>query len=335
MIEVIILAGGKGKRMSQTLPKVMHKISDMTMIDHVILSAKGIDPDKIILIHSQTLEEHFKDIKYINSCTKVLQKEPLGTGNAVLSALTDLDPNKIHIVLLGDAPGIPSESLKEVASILKNSDIAILARYQNTPDALGRVLVDDKSNFIRILEHKEASEEEKKNKLCNTGILGFRPLILHKYLPTLKKNSILDEFLLTDLPAICKNDGLKISVLIEKDDKRFTANTQEELFLLQKEMDNFNIIADKFLESIAYRLESEDIEGKIEIEYFNGNISIKTKFGHYMINKNESKKEIWLSSPISGPKHFSYKNFRWVNYLNEDLEDLLNLEFSNTKFRVC
>ncbi|WP_341789636.1 sugar phosphate nucleotidyltransferase [Rickettsia endosymbiont of Polydrusus tereticollis] len=228
-VQIIILAAGNGSRMKSDLPKVMHKVGNTPMLEMVLKNAAQVTND-IILVYSEQLKKYLAPYK--NICRFVLQKEPLGTAHAVYSALNLIDDNKITIVLYGDHPLITPKVIEELINHLEvtNSAIATLSFERDDPAQCGRIITDDRNNFLEIVEFKNATEEEKKITHCNSGVMAFAPEVLKTYLPEFEFKVGGKEFYLTEIVRICADYAGSISYLLSEDYNLIIGvNTQEEL----------------------------------------------------------------------------------------------------------
>jgi UDP-N-acetylglucosamine pyrophosphorylase len=229
--QIIILAAGHGTRMASSLPKVMHKVGDRPMLDSVLYNAKGAS-DNVILVYSDQLRPYLEP--YINSCQFVLQRQPLGTAHAVFCANQQIETTKEVIVIFGDNPFISSEIIQKMITHLRdtNSAVATLVFEREDPAQYGRIITDKEGNFLKIVEFKFASEEEKKITLCNSGIMAFAPEVLQKYLPeclSLAEGEV-RELYLTDMVEICMRHKEKVSYLLSEDSNLVVGvNTPKEL----------------------------------------------------------------------------------------------------------
>ncbi|MFY9590191.1 sugar phosphate nucleotidyltransferase [Rickettsia endosymbiont of Halotydeus destructor] len=230
-IQIIILAAGNGSRMKSDMPKVMHKVGNTPMLEMVLKNAAQVTND-IILVYSQQLKKYLAP--YENICRFILQEEPLGTAHAVYSALNSIDDDKITTVLYGDHPLITPKVIKELINHLEVTDSAVttLSFERDDPAECGRIITDEQGNFLKIIEFKNATEEEKKITHCNSGVMAFAPGILKKYLPELRFETANSkkEFYLTKMVKICKNYAEKVDYLLSEDYNLIIGvNTQEEL----------------------------------------------------------------------------------------------------------
>ena len=229
----IILSAGIGKRMHSSLPKVMHPICGRPMVQYVIDAAKDVT-DKVIVVISNKIDKSiFKDV------TIAYQDVPLGTGDATKSALNaikDASDDARILILTGDNPLIKSSDLKSFLSYCneKDSDAALLTAVAENPEGFGRI-IRNKEEFVRIVEEKDATEEEKKIKEINTGIYVFKKKYLSYSLQKITPNNAQKEYYLTDALSILKDAGIKINVKrLERSLPVYGVNNRKELSLATK-----------------------------------------------------------------------------------------------------
>ncbi|HJD55562.1 MAG TPA: NTP transferase domain-containing protein [Rickettsia endosymbiont of Pyrocoelia pectoralis] len=241
--QIIILAAGKGTRMGTNLPKVMHKIGGVPMLEAVLKNSLKVTND-VVIVYSKQLEEYLTPYK--NLCKFALQEEQLGTGNAVYAAIGLINPNKIVAVLYGDHPLITPDIIDNLINHLEstNSDLVTLAFKTENPAQYGRIVTDEAGNFLEIVEFKNATEKEKEIKLCNSGIMAFAPGILTKHLDIcISEGSSNPETYLTSMVKICRDSGHKVSYLsLESEDSKLLigVNTQAELLEATSLFDDIN-----------------------------------------------------------------------------------------------
>jgi len=231
--QIIILAAGKGSRMKSDLPKVMHKVGKKSMLERVMDNALAVTND-IILVYSDHIKQYLPLFEH--KCKLSYQQEQLGTAHAVWTAKPLIRDDVHTAVLYGDNPLIIPQIITELFQHLQTSNAAVdaLVFEHEKPNAYGRILVDTDGNFKRIVEFKFATEEEKKIKLCNSGIMAFAPGILNKYIEACMdhaKNSLDNkELYLTEIIEVCRNYGEKVTCYTSKNHSLVIGvNTQEEL----------------------------------------------------------------------------------------------------------
>ena len=242
---VLIMAGGLGKRMESSLPKVLHKIGNYSMIIHVIKTAFLLNPDKIYIIVGkykdiidETIFKYLSENEYLK-IDYIIQEEPLGTGHAIFCSLNIIS-NHIQdkcIILSGDVPLISYETLKNL--IDKNKDKMLITKLEN-PTACGRIIFNDDKTFIKqIIEEKECSEEEKQIKYINCGIYQISVINLLKYIPLITNNNNTKEYYLTDIVDLMNYDNNNIGYYELSQNKQYeikNVNTKIDLINLNNEI---------------------------------------------------------------------------------------------------
>lgn len=208
---VVILAGGLGKRMESPIPKVCHYVKDKPMIVHVIETAKSLNPEKIFVvsgIYSPFIEDKLMSFHLNDDVEFIIQPEALGTGNAIQSAIPQLSKYKSYktLILSGDVPLIGKQTLIDLVNMPGNC--SLLSHHCSHPKGYGRIVMDDKNNFSKIVEEKDCSESEKLIEVVNTGIYCIRNDLIVKYAPYINNTNAQQEYYLTDLPFLIKTGEL-------------------------------------------------------------------------------------------------------------------------------
>jgi len=202
--KAIILAAGLGKRMKSDKPKVMHKILGKPMLEYVIESSKKAGIDKQIIIVGNKKEEI---IDYFgNDLIYMEQKKLLGTGDAIKSAVGQIDDSDTIIILCGDAPCITSETLKKALLFHNSQDISctLLTAIVDNPYGYGRV-IEHNGYVMEIIEEKDANEKIGRIKSVNSGFYIFNGETLKESLSYLNDNNTQREYYLTDTISILNN----------------------------------------------------------------------------------------------------------------------------------
>lgn len=240
---VIIMAGGQGKRFGTNKIKVLQKVNDIPMLVHLIRSAIKINPIKIFVvvgvykdIIQNTVKEYIDDLSNVEY---ILQENALGTGHAIQCCERELlkyyNYTKV-IILSGDTPLFTSTSMIELSNkLIDGSGAVVLVRKTENSNGYGRI-VRSCGNFERIVEEKDASDEEKQIKLINTGIYCIRLTYLLYNLELLNNNNAQKEYYLTDLITLIKNNQKTNIMLYELPQNRsyevIGVNTPSDLELL-------------------------------------------------------------------------------------------------------
>ena len=209
---ITILAGGEGKRMKSTLPKVLVDFNNKPMIICIVEECLKLKPKKIIIITGQhhdkivaKVKSNFIDIWEKINIKFVKQEQQLGTGHAVCCCLNLYNDNDNVLILNGDTPNIKHQILdKYIAQLyLKGFKNGLITCEYKDPTGYGRVILD-KENFIeKIIEEKDATEEQKQVKLINSGIYYINGFLLKELIPQINDNNAQKEFYLTDIISLC------------------------------------------------------------------------------------------------------------------------------------
>jgi len=242
---VIILAAGQGSRMRSSLPKILHTIGSKSMISHVIDTALELSPDQIILVVSPSLDQSLIEGKC--ALDFAIQSAPLGTGDAVRSAVHLIKPHIRDILILcGDVPLVRSSDLKALLCTLAPLDPSDLSDLSDPPHSqtlrilamdlpagswreYGRLCVD--GQFVnRIIEHKDLDSSQQTLSLCNAGIYVIPSAILNEVLSKLDANNKAHEYYLTDVVKHAKSIGIQTTYFLSDEPLTLQGiNTPEEL----------------------------------------------------------------------------------------------------------
>jgi bifunctional UDP-N-acetylglucosamine pyrophosphorylase/glucosamine-1-phosphate N-acetyltransferase len=210
MLKVVVLAAGKGTRMKSDLPKVLHPIAGVPMLQHVWNIAAQLKPAEMLTLighHADIIQQQLPQA----NTQWVLQTEQLGTGHAVMQTLPHLSPDDNVLILSGDVPLITHDTLHSLQNAYQNSDgLALLTAILPNPQGLGRIIRED-TDITAIIEEKDASAEQKQINEINSGIYWVKASHLLRWLPQLQNNNAQQEFYLTDIVKIALQEGLKVS----------------------------------------------------------------------------------------------------------------------------
>jgi bifunctional UDP-N-acetylglucosamine pyrophosphorylase/glucosamine-1-phosphate N-acetyltransferase len=249
-LATIILAAGKGTRMKSSLPKVMHKIANREMLKMVIDSAISLNSNAINIVASDDLLAFEQKIseEYSQKINFFLQNERLGTAHAVKIGLDEnaLKADKI-LVLYGDTPLLHPETLQKMLAKLDESAICVLGFDCFDDNAYGRLVVDENENLQKIVEFKEANDEEKAISLCNSGVMALDGKASLTLLNSIDDNNAKKEYYLTDAVKIAVEKGLKVSYIKAFEDEVLGVNSRFELAQLEEIRQNQ--IREYFLEN--------------------------------------------------------------------------------------
>ncbi|MEN8381673.1 bifunctional UDP-N-acetylglucosamine diphosphorylase/glucosamine-1-phosphate N-acetyltransferase GlmU [Acinetobacter radioresistens] len=206
---VIILAAGKGTRMRSHLPKVLQPLAGRPLLGHVIETAKKLQAENIITIYGhggQLVQDAFVEEKI----QWVEQAEQLGTGHAVQMTLPVLPKEGISLILYGDVPLVRQQTLEQLLEASRETGIGMITLTVENPAGYGRI-VRESGKIQAIVEHKDASDEQRLINEINTGIYCVSNAKLHQWLPQLSNDNVQGEYYLTDIVAMAVADGLEIA----------------------------------------------------------------------------------------------------------------------------
>ncbi|MEX1033092.1 MAG: bifunctional UDP-N-acetylglucosamine diphosphorylase/glucosamine-1-phosphate N-acetyltransferase GlmU [Cellvibrionaceae bacterium] len=210
MLNIVVLAAGKGTRMKSSLPKVLHPVAGRSLLQHVLDTARRLDhkpPINTVVGHgAEQIEATLTapDIRFI------LQAEQLGTGHAVQQALPYIDASDTVLILYGDVPLIKEATLSELAQCVSDNSLGLLTLHTNSPDGYGRIVRDEGGRVSAIVEQKDASREQLTIKEVNTGVMAVAGVHLQRWLPQLSNGNAQGEYYLTDIIALAKADGVDV-----------------------------------------------------------------------------------------------------------------------------
>lgn len=212
MNTAIILAAGQGTRMNSQTAKVLHKVGNKSLLQHVIDASRPLVNSINVIIghHSESVKKTTsnEDINWVN------QKEQLGTGHAVQQAIPHINDNSICLILYGDVPLIKTETLQILTDKAESSGFSLLSVMMENPFGYGRIIRDSNNSILSIVEQKDASKDELQVREINTGIMAIRGSILKKYLKELEPNNSQGELYLTDIVEKAVKDNVNIASFI-------------------------------------------------------------------------------------------------------------------------
>lgn len=210
-LSVVILAAGKGTRMRSNLPKVLHKIADKAMIQHVIDTVKSVGSANIHLIYGHGGEQ-VKEKVIDESLHWIKQQEQLGTGHAMQIAQPHFKKDEKILMVYGDVPLLSQKTLADLIVAQPAGGIGLLTVELDNPMGYGRIeRVDGK--VVGIVEQKDASPEQLKINEINTGILVADANDLNRWLPALSNANAAGEYYITDIIKMAHLDGRTINTV--------------------------------------------------------------------------------------------------------------------------
>jgi len=228
---VVILAAGRGKRMSSSIPKVLHNLLGRPILHYVVDAAKGLSPEDIIIVVNSEADAIRDGLSGMN-IRFVVQDKPLGTAHALRRAIETLSLNKPLLVLNGDCPMITTKRLRRFLSLhRKDGNVLSLCSFIDPSiSGYGRVIRDDHGRVIRVTEDKHITPGERKRYTeLNGGVYLIEPEGFG-YLKDIKKNKSSGEYYITDLIEILSHKGLKVNAYPLPFEEIMGVNTREDLY---------------------------------------------------------------------------------------------------------
>ena len=209
MLDIVVLAAGKGTRMKSQLPKVLHSLAGRSFLQHVLDTARelGSDALHVVIGHGAELVEERLGA---DDVTFSLQAEQLGTGHAVQQAVDKLRDDATVLILFGDVPCIRKASLEKLVEKVNNEAMGLLTITLDNPFGYGRIVRDEQGRVVAIVEQKDATKDQLEIREINTGIMAFKGSHLKQWLPRLQNNNAQAEYYLTDVIALAQEDGIAI-----------------------------------------------------------------------------------------------------------------------------
>ncbi len=211
MLNVVVLAAGKGTRMRSNKPKVLHHLAGDTLLNHVLNSARNLGADNLCVVIGHEAEQVRQSVGENNTVIFVEQKPQLGTGHAVQLTASHLVDDVPTLVLYGDVPLTQVETLQRLIAHANGRTLALLTVNLADPTGYGRIVRDGQGRVSKIVEQKDAGADELTIKEVNTGILVAPTASLKRWLSQLSNQNAQGEYYLTDVIAMAVADGLSIA----------------------------------------------------------------------------------------------------------------------------
>ncbi len=229
-VALILLAAGKGTRMQSDLPKVLHPVAHAPLLEHAMASGAALSPAHTIVVagHGADLVRAAAQA-FDDDAKVVVQEEQLGTAHAVAQAREALAGfTGTAIVLYGDTPFVQTETLQAMCDALSRSDVVVLGFDAADPGRYGRLIMSGDS-LERIVEFKDASDEERAITLCNSGVVACRSDLLFDLIEAVKNENASQEYYLTDIIGIARARGLSATAVTCPEAETMGVNSRADL----------------------------------------------------------------------------------------------------------
>lgn len=207
-LSAVILAAGKGTRMQSSLPKVLHPIAGKAMVRHILDTVAQLEVDNTCVVSGHGAEQLRASLDDAQ-LTWCHQAQQLGTGHAVQQALPHIQADDTVLILVGDAPLIKAATLQRLLAIKRTADVALLTVHLRDPTGMGRIIRRD-DNIVAIVEHKDATPEQRTISEINTGIMAMAGSDLQRWVAQLNNDNAQQEYYLVDVIAMAAAEGKTI-----------------------------------------------------------------------------------------------------------------------------
>ena len=216
-IDVVIMAAGMGTRMRSRVPKVLHKLAGQPLLAHVMRAVGSLDARSVIVITGNCAEQVEAAVASwpgasTGRTTFVRQEPQLGTGHAVQQAVPKLASDGIALILNGDVPLVSAPTLQELIRACGGERLALLTIDMPDPAGYGRIVRD--GDAVRaIVEHKDATPQQRAIREVYTGFMAAPSRQLKSWLSRLKNDNAQGEYYLTDVVALAVADKMQVAAV--------------------------------------------------------------------------------------------------------------------------
>ena len=239
-VAVIILAAGLGTRMKSQKAKVLHEILGRPMVNYVVETARSVTRNNIVLVVGHQAQKVQDVVNREAAVAFVLQEQQLGTGHAVMCGMPQVPEHIREVVIIyGDVPLLSADTLRHLLAEHRRdeNELTVLTVMLDNPFGYGRILLDQKKRLCGIMEEADASGEQKKIKMINTGIYCVSRDFLARALSRLQPENEQGEFYLTDIVAIGYAEGVRMGCVLGQNSMETSGiNTLDELRRIERYM---------------------------------------------------------------------------------------------------
>ncbi|MBC2836766.1 bifunctional UDP-N-acetylglucosamine diphosphorylase/glucosamine-1-phosphate N-acetyltransferase GlmU [Paragemmobacter straminiformis] len=229
-VSLIILAAGQGTRMNSDLPKVLHRLGAAPLLHHAMAAGRALDPERTVVVTGHgALAVDKAALAYDDRTLTARQEEQLGTAHAVLQAEAAMQgASGDAIVLYGDTPFIRAETLEAMLEARARHAVVVLGFTAADPGRYGR-LVARGDTLDRIVEYKDATDQERAITLCNSGVICADAETLFRLCHKVTNDNAAGEYYLTDIVALARAEGLSAGLVLCDEAETLGINTRAEL----------------------------------------------------------------------------------------------------------
>ncbi|WP_418318396.1 bifunctional UDP-N-acetylglucosamine diphosphorylase/glucosamine-1-phosphate N-acetyltransferase GlmU [Piscinibacter sakaiensis] len=208
-LDVVIMAAGKGTRMKSVRPKVLHELAGRSLLQHVLDMAARLEPDSLIVVSGHGADE--VEASCAGAAVSFVRQMPqFGTGHAVQQAVPKLHAAGTTLILNGDVPLIELETARALVAACGGERLALLTVELDDATGYGRILRDRDGRITGIVEHKDASDEQRLVREVYTGVMAAPTAALKGWLARIGNNNAQREYYLTDVVGLAVADGVEV-----------------------------------------------------------------------------------------------------------------------------
>ena len=229
-IALVVLAAGKGTRMKSDLPKVLHPIGQAPMLAHAVQSGATLAPERTVIVAGHGADAVTRAAQDIDETAQVvIQTEQLGTAHAVDQARAALEGFAGDVVVLyGDTPFVRPETLERMLAARAENDVVILGFHAADPARYGRLVMAG-NHLDRIVEYKDATDEERAISFCNSGLLACDAQTLFDLIAQVGNDNASGEYYLTDVVELAGARGLSVTAVACDEAETMGINSRADL----------------------------------------------------------------------------------------------------------
>jgi bifunctional UDP-N-acetylglucosamine pyrophosphorylase / glucosamine-1-phosphate N-acetyltransferase len=217
---VIILAAGEGTRMKSRIPKILHTLCGRSMLGHALATAEELEPERLAVVVGHGRDQVSAEVVRVASQAEVVvQEQQLGTGHAVrmVTETFGVIPGTV-VVTYGDMPLLRGETLRALVDTHHEAGNAVtVLTARGDSSGYGRIIRDEAGTFVRIVEEKDATPEERAIDEYNSGCYAFDGELLVDAIKRVTTDNVQQQEYLTDALAILRGDGHPIGIVVADD----------------------------------------------------------------------------------------------------------------------
>ena len=239
---VVILAAGQGKRMCSDLPKVLHTIGGLSLLEHVVRAAAAVNPVEIAVVYGHGGDQVRGASSHL-PVSWVEQPELLGTGHAVMQAMPNVPRDSVVVVLNGDVPLIQPDTITAlVAQTDTPESMALVTAEVDEPSGYGRIVRDVDNAVVGIVEERDTNEVERRIREINTGIMAIPASALSAWLEEIRPDNAQGEYYLTDVIKLAVGSGYSIRTFkADNADDLLGVNDRVQLAILERRLQQVRV----------------------------------------------------------------------------------------------